>query len=87
MTVAVTNLPRASMLYLDRLFFPTVRDMLPAAYVGSYNVWLVALSVLIAVLAAFVALSIAARRQHGRRHLVDAFHRHALVSHANDGVV
>jgi two-component system, sensor histidine kinase and response regulator len=50
------------MLYFNRLFFPIVRE-LPAgvAYPGSYNPWLVVLSVLIAISAAFVALSISGR--------------------------
>ena len=49
------------MLYLNRLFLPTLYDPQSAALLVAYSGWLVALSVLIAVLAAFVALSISSR--------------------------
>jgi hypothetical protein len=50
------------MLNLDRHFFPVFDHLDPAtAYPGSYNLGLVATSVAIAILAAFVALSISGR--------------------------
>src|SRR6185312_13045616 len=50
------------MIYLNRLFLPTTPDLYGVpAYDGSYNLGLAALSVLTAVLAAFVALSISDR--------------------------
>jgi PAS domain S-box-containing protein len=55
------NPTRLLMFYLDRLFLPTVPDLQAPAYLGSYSLGLVVLSVLIAVLAAFIALSISGR--------------------------
>ena len=50
------------MLFLDWRFAPTVEPLDPsAAYAGTYSVGLVATSILIAILAAFVALSISGR--------------------------
>src|ERR1700739_284700 len=50
------------MLSLDQYFFPVFDRLDPAtAYLGTYNLGLVATSVAIAVLAAFVALSISGR--------------------------
>src|SRR5437899_6196949 len=50
------------MLNLDRHFFPVFDRLDPAAaYPGTYNLGLVATSVAIAILAAFVALSISGR--------------------------
>ena len=83
------------MLNLDWHFFPVFDRFDPAsAYRGTYDLGLVITSVAIAILAAFVALSISGRiaaaatpraryacerrrDQHGRRHLGDAFCRHA----------
>src|SRR4051812_45127732 len=50
------------MTYLDLRFFP-VQDLIDpvSAYTGSYNAGLVALSIIVATLAAFVALSISGR--------------------------
>ena len=51
-----------AMLNLDRHFFPVFDHLdLATAYPGSYNLGLVATSVTIAILAAFVALSISGR--------------------------
>src|SRR3982074_891694 len=50
------------MLYLDWRFFPVFDRLTPIpAYSGAYNAGLVALSVVVATLAAFVALSISGR--------------------------
>src|SRR5260370_38696976 len=50
------------MLYLDWRFFPVFDQIDPtAAYSGAYNTGLVVLSVVVATLAAFVALSISSR--------------------------
>jgi len=50
------------MLYLDWRFFPVFDQIDPtAAFGGAYNAGLVVLSVIVATLAAFVALSISGR--------------------------
>src|SRR5215207_3465369 len=50
------------MLNLDRRFLPVFDSVDPVShYVGVYNPWLVATSVLIAILAAYVALSTSGR--------------------------
>ena len=50
------------MLNLDRHFFPVFDHLdMAAAYPGTYNPWLVATSLAIAILAAFIALSISGR--------------------------
>ena len=50
------------MLHLDRWFLPVFDAIDPATgYVGVYDPWQVATSVVIAVLAAYVALSISGR--------------------------
>jgi two-component system sensor histidine kinase/response regulator len=49
------------MLYLDWRFFPVFDQIDPTAPTGGYNAGLVALSVIVATLAAFVALSISGR--------------------------
>jgi two-component system, sensor histidine kinase and response regulator len=69
------------MLNLDRHFFPVFDHLdLATAYPGSYNLGLVATSVTIAILAAFVALSISGR-------IVAARTRRARYAWASAGAI
>jgi len=62
MVSGATPLRQVPMLHLNWLFLPVFDSLDPTSdYVGVYDPWLVATSVLMAVLAAYVALSLSDR--------------------------